>query len=199
MTLRLAHASVGLALVAALAVAGCGSKLVRAGLARAAGPGASPAIQPAAGAEAIWLTLPGRGVKFSMALLDVDGDVKVWAAKDASQVALREGVLISTRGFGRDLISASVPSLATLRAGGDYPRSYYDLDGTDTTIRHVFACHTGPEASDDPQVRHIVEVCSGDMGQIRNEFWFDVVGNLIKSRQWVSQGVGYAAVEKNEG
>lgn len=190
--------SVVAATTLAFLLASCGSPMVKAGLSRFAGTPGTPTVQPAAGAPQIWLTLPQRGVKFSMSLLEQDGPVTVWAAKDGSQVALRNGFLISTRGFGRDLMSAEAPSISTLTSGQAHQRSYFDLDGTDTTIRHSFTCtvEAGDKASEVPGTRHIVEACAAEIGTIRNEFWVDSAGSLRKSKQWVSQGVGYAAVDR---
>ena len=190
--------SVAAAATLALLLAGCGSPLLKAGLSRFAGTPGTATVQPAAGAPEIWLTLPQRGVKFSMSLLERDGPVSVWAAKDGSQVALRNGFLISTRGFGRDLMSAEAPSVATLASGQPHQRSYFDLDGTDTTIRHSFTCtvEAGDKAAEVPGTRHLIEACAAEIGTIRNEFWVDSAGSLRKSKQWVSQGVGYAAVDR---
>ena len=122
--------------------------------------------------------------------------VTIYASKDGSQVFLRNGILIGTRGFGRDLMSADAPSPASLRAGGAHQRSYYDLDGTDTTIRHVFKCTVERDTAGS---NGVAEACTADIGTIRNEYWFDSAGSVSKSRQWVSQGVGYAAVERKDG
>lgn len=190
--------SVAAATALALLLAGCGSPLLKTGLSRFAGTPGTATVQPAAGAPEIWLTLPQRGVKFSMSLLERDGPVSVWAAKDGSQVALRNGFLISTRGFGRDLMSAEAPSVATLTSGQPHQRSYFDLDGTDTTIRHTFTCtvEAGDKAAEMPGTRHLIEACAAEIGTIRNEFWIDSAGGMRKSKQWVSQGVGYAAVDR---
>ena len=181
-------------------LAGCASPLVSNSIARMGGPGNSPAVQPAKDGPAIWLTLPTRGVKFSMTQLDHDGDVTIWAAKDSSQTTLRNGMLIATRGFGRDLMSANVPTVATLLSGKAHTRSYYDLDGTDTMIRHDFTCTTTQSNADaKPFARHLIERCDSEIGTISNEFWLDSAARLQKSRQWISQGVGYAAIEPNNG
>lgn len=178
---------------------GCGSRLVGAAMNRIGGSTATPAVQPDANSAKIWVTLPSRNVKFSMTALANARGVTVWAAKDGSQIALRDGILLSTRGFGRDLMSAQVPAAAQIGSGGEHQRIYFDLDGTDATIRHPFTCHYEQGAADDTGLRHISELCSGEIGTIRNEFWLDGASRVQKSLQWVSQGVGYAAVERNDG
>ena len=190
------HRAIAATLIGVL-LSGCASSFVKSGLNRLGGPATTATSVPAAGAPQVWVTLRSKGIKFSMAKLASDGAVVVWAAKDGSQMALRDGVLINTRGFGWDMMSADAPSLATLAKLGSHKRVYYDLDGTDTMRTHNFDCkaESGP-VTDTPFKRHIVEHCVGDLGTIENDFWLDSSGHIAQSRQWVSQGVGYAAIEK---
>ncbi len=185
-----------LILTAAVSLAACNAAAVKTAASKLLGPSASPAVKPAAGAPQIWLTLVSRGIKFPMTQISQRDGVTIYASKDGAQVFLRNGILIGTRGFGRDLMSADAPSPATLRAGSPHQRSYYDLDGTDTTIRHVFTCKVERDAA---AGNAIAEACAADIGTIRNQYWFDSAGSVSKSRQWVSQGVGYAAVERKDG
>ena len=189
-----------LAVLTLTGLAGCTSSIVQAGMGRLSKPSTTSVTKPAEGAPAIWATLPVRNTKFSMAkLAEIDG-VTVWQAKDGSQLATRSGMLLNTRNFGRDLMSAQVPTLATISSGKPYNRIYFDLDGTDTMQRHDFSC-TGSAGSTEgtPFARHLVEDCTAVIGTIRNEFWLDSGGRIAKSLQWVSQGVGYVAVEKKDG
>lgn len=196
MTLQLKRFALYGAVAAGLGLAGCGSPALVKAVSGLAGSAGSSSAQPKAGAPQIWLTLVSRGVKFPMSQLSVRDGVAIYASKDGSQVFLRNGVLVGTRGFGLDLMSADAPSAATLRAGAAHQRSYYDLDGTDTTIRHVFTCKVERDAAAENAT---AEACAADIGTIRNLYWFDSAGSVIKSRQWVSQGVGYAAVERKDG
>ena len=192
MTLR--HTMLNLAAVVSLTA--CNSAAVESTASKLLGSPAPPAVKPAAGAPQIWLTLVSRGIKFPMSQVSARDGVTIYASKDGAQVFLRNGILVGTRGLGRDLMSADAPTPAALRAGAPHQRSYYDLDGTDTTIRHVFTC----TVERDPAAGNAVaEACTADIGTIRNQYWFDSAGGLIKSRQWVSQGVGYAAVERKDG
>lgn len=181
---------------AVLALAGCNAATMQAVASRVIGPAGAPAVKPAAGAPQIWLTLFSRGIKFPMTQISQRDGVTIYAAKDGVQVFLRNGILIGTRGLGRDLMSADAPTPAGLRAGAAHQRSYYDLDGTDTTIRHVFTCTVERDSAAN---NAIAEACTADIGTIRNQYWLDSAGSVIKSKQWVSQGVGYAAVERKDG
>ncbi len=185
-----------IALTAVAALAACNAAVMKTAASKVLGPSATPAVKPAAGAPQIWLTLVSRGIKFPMTQIDQHDGVTIYASTDGAQVFLRNGILIGTRGLGRDLMSADAPTPAALRAGGAHQRSYYDLDGTDTTIRHLFTCKVERDAAD---TTAIAEACAADIGTIRNQYWFNSAGSVSKSRQWVSQGVGYAAVERKDG
>lgn len=177
--------------VACAVLAGCGSPLVQAAMARAAGPVASPVASPAKDSPQIAMTLVSRSIKFPLQQLDADGDVRLWAAADGVQVALRDGLLISTRGFGMDLMSAEVPAVADLWA--DHTRTHHYLDGADTPIRRSYSCSVATAPGDEkvPGTTHVQETCRGDAGRITNDYWITSKNRLARSRQWVSQGVGY--------
>ena len=175
-----------------VAIAGCGAPLMQVALARASGPASVAVAKPVKDSPQITMTLVSRGIKFPLQQLDTQDDVRLWASGDGAQVALRDGMLISTRGFGMDLMSADVPSVAGLM--GDHGRIMHYLDGTDTPIRRSYQCSTSVVAADDkmPNTTHLREVCISDAGKITNDYWISAGNRLVKSRQWISQGVGYA-------
>jgi Group 4 capsule polysaccharide lipoprotein gfcB, YjbF len=166
-------------------------------MAAAAGGAAQPStptILPSANAPKIWLTLSSRGIKFPMSQIASRDGVKVFASVDGSQVFLKSGILIGTRGFGRDLMSAQTMTLANLKPGSEHSRDFYDMDGTDTMIRHSNTCiGEAPIVAADAASHR--ESCASDIGTIHNEFWLDAGKSIIKSKQWISQGVGYAIIE----
>lgn len=180
---------------ACLTLAGCATPIVQKTVGTVMGTNAAtaPMVKPGKDAPQIWMTMVSLGIKFPMSQLQVRDGVTIYASKDGSQAFMRNGILIGTRGFGRDLMSAEAPSAATLRAGAPHQRSYYDMDGTDTMFRHRYACTVARDPAD---AGHVTEDCTADIGSIRNQFWFDSADSISKSRQWVSQGVGYVAVER---
>ena len=190
--------------IMAFGLAGCGAApLAQAALARLSGVNSAPAaVQAPKVGPAIMVTLASRGVKFQMRPLKRDGNVTLWAAGDFSQLAMRDGILISTRGFGMDLMSADVPTVADLVGGAAmHKRTHHYLDGADSPIRRDYDCTTEPVAEDGPKTvaHHIREVCQSHIGRITNEYWIDSGLHVVKSRQWVSQGVGYATIEASAG
>lgn len=181
-----------------LLATGCSNPLVAVAVSKLVGPGSTWSAKPQAGAPEILVTLTGRGVRFKMFVLEKDGPVTIWAAQDGTQIFLRDGFLIGTRGFGRDLMSADAPSMAQLRAMKPHTRHYFDLDGSDTTIRFDFACAVivGENSANLPGTKHLVEACVHPDGTLQNEFWLNSSGTAQKSSQWVSTGVGYAIIEQ---
>lgn len=195
-------------LICAASLAACGSSVLKSAgpllksavpmVAAVAGGTVQPATPtvapPSADAPKIWVTLPSRGVKFEMAQVSNNKGVTIFAAKDGSQVFIRGSILVGTRGFGRDLMSADGVAVADLTGAVEHRRDFYDLDGTDKMIRHSFSCKADPVTvgADQPTA---IEACAGEIGTIHNEYWITAGNSVVKSKQWISQGVGYAIIE----
>lgn len=187
-----------LAIVALLCLAGCASIP---GAAQFAGSlsGQTPA-RPAAtlppDAPEITVLMQQRGVKFRMFLIETDGAHQVWAAEDGAQITLTDGVLTATRGFGADLMSAEAPSWAALTdRQSNHARLQYVLSGEGQTRRIAFDCSvTSGEGSGVAAGRKLVETCSSEIGTTRNEYWLGPDNHLLKSREWVSPGLGYIEI-----
>lgn len=125
------------AFVLLAALAACG---------RPPAPDIRPTITPEAIAAApdplLFVELPQEGVQALMARIGRNRDVITWASADGRSVSLREGVLVATRGFGFDLMSADVSGTLEALAGGprDYERFVSYLDGENKTVIRSFAC-----------------------------------------------------------
>ncbi|GAB1479083.1 hypothetical protein MASR2M74_16420 [Paracoccaceae bacterium] len=187
-------APLGLVLCAAL-LSGCG--LGQRALAPAAamlggGGQTSGAAMPKSGPETE-VTLSFLGQKFPMRELERDGNVITYVAEDGSQMELRDGILISTRGFGTDLMSSAQPGLAELTRGAAHKRTDFYLDGTDTMLRRDFDCTVaaGDGGKGPAGTRHIRQTCRSQDGFIVNDYWLRG-GQIAQSRQWVSAFAGYA-------
>lgn len=177
-----------------LAACGLGGKAIApvAGMLTGAMP-ASAVSMPKEGPK-ITVTLTFRNIRFPMRVLETEGDVTTWIASDGAQMETRNGMVIATRGFGQDLMSASVPTPAQLvRGTGSHQRVHFFLDGTDTTIRRDYACTVAPATGGDgPAVAyHLTEACVADGRRVTNEYWIDGQLRVVKSKQWVSNHVGY--------
>lgn len=185
--------------VLGLCLAGCGNStkmLMAVAVAKATG-GAAPAAGAAGSGKGAQLVvaLPSQGRSLQFSAIEHDGDVTTWATPDGLQVMLRDGMLIQTRGLGLDLMSAAVPSQSQILAGKSHSRLHYYLQGSDKSYRRDYSCDVAAGAQEPalPQARHLVETCNSDAGFITNEYYF-VGKKLVLSKQWVSQGVGYAQI-----
>lgn len=189
-----------LCLVAGLMLSACNSPFmnkVGSNLVGTSQQPAGPLVAAPAGAAQHWMTLANRGVKFPISKLQTNKGVEIWVAQDGAQVFLRDGMIIGTRGLGQDLMSASAPTLAQIRSKANHKREMFQMDGTDTMQREVFDC-TVADAESDPafsQIRVLDELCESPLRVIRNKFYFGTSGNLLKSRQWTTKGVGFAIIE----
>lgn len=151
--------------------------------------------------RSIMVEMPAKALKFPMYPVERDGDVTVWAAQDSSQLAIRGGMVIASRGFGMDIMSAQVPPVSELVGGAaEHQRVYNLLDGTDSPVQEVFTCTMGPGVSEGgpSAAQHVAETCIGPR-KIRNEFWLGNSGQVIYSRQWLSTGAGYVVFGTNGG
>lgn len=184
-------------------VPGCGSRLAQVATASALGakPGQAPQVVPI-DSRVQSLTLESRKVKFPVVPISQTGEVTVWAAADGAQVALRDGVMIWTRGYGMDLMSADAPSVGALaKAGGQHGRVYHWLDGTDQPVHKSYTCSVKQVPYDRGAVgdRHFVESCTATgatvSAPVQNDFIINRAGRIIEARQWVSPMVGVLYLE----
>lgn len=141
------------------------------------------------------MTLENRNIILTIAKVERQQDVEIWAVADGPQVFLREGMILGTRGFGPDLMSAHAPSAATLRSMTDHSRSYAVLDGTDTLQTETFACTAQPAPAPAPAPALTVdETCTSPQRVIRNQFSFGRSGKVVNSRQWLGPTAGYTII-----
>lgn len=146
---------------------------------------------------------------------------RIWQTADGITLTLRRGVIVATRGLGEDLMSAAGGRAgATLRthytiAGTEQTRATR-LDCATASVAAPVTVLGQRHAT-----RRITETCTatvqprlasgtGLLGgvlalappadpapqQIVNTFWVDSGGTLRKSRQWVSNSVGYITIER---
>ena len=159
-----------------------------------ADPAAVAALRRAlekAGQPVLLVKVPNFGYANLFAAHGQNDDVTTWASASAQSVALQDGLLVATRGFGADLMSAKVPTLAQVRRGsGRFERAYYDLDGADQTRHLTYDClfaQAGVEPIDvfgkRYPTRKVTEMCSGPDLSFENTYWFDPDGTLRQSAQ----------------
>lgn len=161
--------------------------------------GSKPAPQAtrAPGGPVLEVGLLNGQARLEMARIQSDRYGSIWSNSEGTQVFLRDGMLVGTRGVLADLMSAEAPSVDRLLRGGDaHRRTYYYLDGNDTTYGLSYDCVVkAAEPGDRAGAAHaLVESCKGPRGQFVNKFWIATDLSVTKSRQWIGSGVGYADI-----
>ena len=150
-----------------------------------------------AGQPVLLVKVPSLGYANLFTPYGQNGDVVTWASSARQSVALQAGILVATRGFGADLMSAKVPTLAQVQRGsGTFGREYYDLDGADQNRRFSYTCRFSPVGAETIEVfgahyatRKVEEVCRGADQTFENAYWFNADGSLRQSRQHAGPGL----------
>ena len=144
------------------------------------------------------VVLRTKGTSLTLVALDRDQDIVLWSSRLGAQIALRDGVVVSTRGLGGDLMSSRAPALAEISAApAEYARLYEYLDGADEMQRKSYDCKTESKivGESEPKLRQVIETCiSQDRRSISNEYVFTADNRLMASKQWVTSSAGYAEI-----
>ncbi len=152
---------------------------------------------------------------------DQPGEIEVWRTGDNVSLTMRNGVLISTRGLGGNLLSAQVQVAGDQpgpASGGAHVMMIRAHDNHE--LRMALACEIqdlGPETIvivQKPQVtRHLRQTCirekndtqentwgdrePGRNGTVINDYWIDSKQGLIwQSRQWAGPEIGYLLLRR---
>jgi hypothetical protein len=128
------------------------------------------------------------------------GKVTVWRTADNSTIALRNGVLVATRGLGGDLLSSEV------QVAGDHPGPSGDgaqvmliRGGDEAALRLSLVCELTDLGAETLEIverrystRHVRQTCSGGGGEAVNDYWIEEEsGKVRQSRQWAGPSLGY--------
>ncbi|MCE6952242.1 YjbF family lipoprotein [Cereibacter sphaeroides] len=168
-----------------------GSTLTRAKLARVTSPLSVVTVE-ATGAWAL------------MVPFQRNGTVETWSSTDDRTIAMRDGILLATRGLGADLMSVEAPSAAQIAsASGTHRRVHYQIDGQDQTVRTEFRCTLATDGMKTITIvqrnyatRHVLEHCEGSTGQFTNEYWVENAGFVRQSRQTFDQKLGKLKISR---
>lgn len=141
------------------------------------------------------------------------GLITLWRTEDNVTLAMRNGVLIATRGLGGDILSA------TAQVAGDAPgpsqggeKVYYIRAQDNKTQRLALVCDLvdlGPQAIVIVERRHptrrLREICTGGTsgdglggaGEVINDYWVDSRSGVVwQSRQWAGPDTGYLRLRR---
>jgi hypothetical protein len=148
------------------------------------------------------VTIETSGAQGVIAKIGTNRGVETWSSVDKKTLSFRNGIILATRGLGGDLMSAAVPARTQVTVPGTHNRRHVVLNGQDQPETLQFQCRTTAVGPDSVIVversyatQHYQETCSGPSGSFSNDYWAGIGGNLRKSRQWVSERVGFVVVE----
>lgn len=163
--------------------------------------------------SAIEVTLERRDI-FAYLFIDAerrdsgDGKITVWRSEDNVSLAMRNGILIATRGLGGDVLSSTVQVSGDApgpAASGAHVQRIRTLDNKERAL--TLSCDLvdlGPEIIEIVELkhptRHLQQRCEGgegDDGQVVNDYWVDSRAGLIwQSRQWAGPYIGYMRLRR---
>jgi Group 4 capsule polysaccharide lipoprotein gfcB, YjbF len=155
------------------------------------------------GEPVLRVRIPNRDSDAFLSVLDSRDGVVVWKTTSGTTFALRDGVMIQTRGLGPDLMSSVAPTVGQLlQDGGTHQRQYFFLGPNDQPTRRTYDCTVKIAGTEEVKivgkthrVTRAVEECSRPQsGNITNEFWIE--GRTIrKSKQWASAQASFILFE----
>jgi hypothetical protein len=132
------------------------------------------------------------------------GRVTVWKTVEGENVVVRSGVLIGTKGLGRDLVSADasavIKNIVTKQSGGGLRVLHVrnDVNGADELRIQCEITVVGPESitiiERSYPTLHMNEKCVAGSGEISNDYWVDSAGDVRQSKQWAGPSVGYLSL-----
>jgi hypothetical protein len=135
------------------------------------------------------------------------GQIEVWRTLDNVSVALRNGMVIATRGLGGGLLSAQVPAADGVAgpAHGGARRYTVRANGNGQAVLNM-ACSLhdlGPAPVEIVEIthpaRHLQERCEGSGGVVVNDYWVDSRpgrNQIWQSRQWAGPETGYVKIRQ---
>lgn len=150
--------------------------------------------------------LPDLSVRATLARSGHNADVQTWRSADGVSLSFREGILVSSRGLGADLMSADVSGTRAMLSGeirGYYVRLHSYLDGEYQTVFRAYQCHRGSAQAERIVVfdrahdtTRTEEICHTSDDILTNLYWVGSDGFVWKSKQWVSRQAGYVLTEQ---
>ena len=115
--------------------------------------------------------------------------VETYFDQGRAGVLMNGGVVVSTRGFGNDLLMADVSGFhAALANRGQYTRVHRLLGSENQTIIQSYTCQISVSG------QTATESCAGASGEFQNTYALGPNGKIQSSRQWATPEVGYLRI-----
>jgi hypothetical protein len=210
----------GILLLFSLVLSGCGvegglnyaTALARGVISQGASTGAPARSLPretidAAGVPLILVEVPDRQASATMVQVGQNGDVRSWSGSDGVGVSMTDaGLLVSTRGYGGDILSADVSEVhrALLRPRAAFAtRTMRFLDGQGRDFARSYACDYSSGGRQQVeifertyQLDQVVERCLASDHGFENLYWLDAGGTIWKSIQYAGPHAGSLLIER---
>ena len=149
--------------------------------------------------------LETRNAHATLSPIGENQGVTSWVTGDGIGLSFRQGVLISTRGLGQDLMAADIDSvIKAIQAGqGTAIRIHDYLDGEDQIVRRSFHCTIRTIGNETLNIyglsvltRHVVETCRNPDLNLENHYWLSNGNRVRQSLQWVSPDLKYVSTQQ---
>ncbi|WP_170063397.1 YjbF family lipoprotein [Albidovulum inexpectatum] len=136
-----------------------------------------------------------------------NGRVRTYATPDERTLAFNDGIVVSSRGLGNDLMSSDIGETARIvrsRQSGKSNRKYRFLDGEGIERPLPMSCRILPAGSETLEaggqrvnVTRVQETCQTAGGglTITNSYWVTGNGAMLASRQWIGPALGYVTIQ----
>ena len=145
------------------------------------------------------------GRNATLSLFPGENALPVWLGVDGSTVTAKNGVLISTRGMGDDLMNSEYEKTfwGLSNPGKQYAKKYTYLVEDNQLVSKNFDCSfdIGDKFSvinifdRDFSVSMRVETCPGQNRGFKNSYWIETDGTVRRSMQFHSNKVGQILLE----
>ena len=115
--------------------------------------------------------------------------VETYFDQGRAGVLMNGGVVVSTRGFGNDLLMADVSGFhSALASRGQYTRVHRLLGSENQTIIQSYTCDISLSG------KIATESCAGASGEFQNTYALEPNGRIQSSRQWATPEIGYLRI-----
>ena len=145
------------------------------------------------------------GRNATLSLFPGENELPVWLGVDGSTVTAKNGVLISTRGMGDDLMHSEYEKTfwGLSNPGKQYAKKYTYIFEDNQLVSEYFDCSFGPDKKISIinifdrifSVSMRVETCTGQNTDFKNSYWIETDGTVRRSTQFHSNKVGQVLLE----
>lgn len=151
----------------------------------------TPAVVAQFGGNVLMVETENQGTAAGFLSVARNGSTTTWMTQDGqASVSLRNGIVIATKGFGFDLLSADMISGFS---ASDPPsvqvREFQHLDGENQVVTTRYKCVYSNQGSE------LREHCSTGEHEFLNTYVRSKSGQVLHSRQWISPQIEYLVLE----